>query len=351
MKIAILNDTHCGVRNSSDIFIEYQRRFYEEVFFPYLLENDITTILHLGDYYENRSTINFKALRANREHFLDLLRKYNIHMDIIPGNHDVYYKSTNELCSLKELLGHYMNEVNIVMKPRVMDYDGTKIALLPWINPQNEKESMKFLRNCKADILAAHLEIKGFDMYRGIPCQEGMDPSVFSNFKTVLSGHFHTKSERGNILYLGAQMEFFWNDVDDPKYFHVLDTKDESLEEIENPLTIFKRVYYDEDKKLPTDYAEYDKKFVKIIVENKTDQAKFDSFIDNIQLREIYDLKISEVIEGWAGSSIDDNSISLEDVQTLMNSFVDATETSLDKDRLKFDLSKFYNVVQTSDLV
>ena len=36
MKVAILNDTHCGVRNSSDIFLDYQARFYEETFFPYL---------------------------------------------------------------------------------------------------------------------------------------------------------------------------------------------------------------------------------------------------------------------------------------------------------------------------
>ena len=50
-------------------------------------------------------------------------------MDIIPGNHDTFFKNTNDLNSLKELLGHYMNEVNIVMKPTVMDYDGFKMAL------------------------------------------------------------------------------------------------------------------------------------------------------------------------------------------------------------------------------
>ena len=70
MKIAILNDTHCGIRNSSDIFMDYQERFYRDVFFPYLIENDIKQILHLGDYYDNRKTINFKALSHNRKIFL-----------------------------------------------------------------------------------------------------------------------------------------------------------------------------------------------------------------------------------------------------------------------------------------
>ena len=61
MKIAILNDTHCGARNSSDVFMQYQEKFYSDIFFPYLLENGITKIIHLGDYYEHRKFVNFKA--------------------------------------------------------------------------------------------------------------------------------------------------------------------------------------------------------------------------------------------------------------------------------------------------
>ena len=103
--------------------MDYQERFYAEVFFPYLIENDIKHILHLGDYYDNRKTINFKALQHNRKIFLEPMRELGITMDIIPGNHDVYYKNTNELNALKELQGHYMNEVNLVMKPTVIDYE------------------------------------------------------------------------------------------------------------------------------------------------------------------------------------------------------------------------------------
>ena len=131
MKIAILNDTHCGVRNSSDIFLQYQERFYGEVFFPYLEEHGIKNILHLGDYYEHRKFVNFKALNANRKHFLEPMRDKGITMDIIPGNHDVYFKNTNELCSLKELLGYFTSNVNICMKPTVLDYDGLKVAVIP----------------------------------------------------------------------------------------------------------------------------------------------------------------------------------------------------------------------------
>ena len=202
MKIAIINDTHCGMRNSSDIFIQYQEKFYEEVFFPYLKEHGIKQIIHLGDYYDHRKFINFKAQNANRQMFLNVLKEEGIHMDIIPGNHDVFYKNTNELCSLKELLGYYTSNVNIVMKPKVLDYDGCSIALLPWINSENYVDSINFIKTCKASILGAHLELVGFDMMKGLPNAHGMTTEHFDRFETVLSGHFHTKSSQGNIHYL-----------------------------------------------------------------------------------------------------------------------------------------------------
>ena len=133
MKIAILNDTHCGTRNSSDIFLDNAAKFYNETFFPYLKEHDIKQIVHLGDYYDNRKAINIKCLHHNRKHFLEPLRQLGIRMDIIPGNHDTYYKDTNTPNSLKELLGFFINEVAILEKPTVLEYGSLKLALVPWM--------------------------------------------------------------------------------------------------------------------------------------------------------------------------------------------------------------------------
>jgi metallophosphoesterase superfamily enzyme len=132
MKYAILNDTHCGIRNSSEIFINYQERFYSEVFFPYCKDNGIDKIIHLGDYYDHRKNVNFKALNANRRMFLEPMKKMGMTMDIIPGNHDVFHKNTNELCSLKELLGYYTSNINIMMKPTTIG----NLHYLPWINAE-----------------------------------------------------------------------------------------------------------------------------------------------------------------------------------------------------------------------
>jgi len=159
MKIAVLNDTHTGIRNSSQIFLDNAKDFYEQVFFPACEEHEITQILHLGDYYDNRKVVNIKALNHNRKHFLQEMRKRSMVMDIIPGNHDTYFKNTNDLNSLKELLGHFMNEVSIVMEPKVIEYGSLKIAMLPWITNENYDKSMEFVANCKADWLAGHLPL------------------------------------------------------------------------------------------------------------------------------------------------------------------------------------------------
>jgi len=357
MQVAILNDTHCGIRNSSDIMMKYQERFYSEVFFPYLLENGITKILHLGDYYDNRKFINFKALEHNRKIFLEKLREYKIHMDIIPGNHDVFYKNTNDLNSLKELLGHYMAEVRIIEKPTVVQYGSTNVALIPWINQDNEETTYKFLQTCKADIVGAHLELEGFEMQAGIPCTHGMSSDVFKRFDTVMTGHFHTKSNMGNIHYLGSQMEFFWSDAHEPKYFHVFDTDTRELTPVHNPITLFQKIYYDDT----VEKAEYKyrtgqlpdvtDKFVKLIVVNKSNPKLFEHFINRLQSKHIHELKIAENFEEFVGGSVEDEKVSVESTEELLSTYIEAVETPLDKQRIKQMIHELMIEAQTADIV
>lgn len=352
MKLLILNDTHTGIRNASDIFLDNAAKFYKEILFPYCDTHNITQILHLGDYYDHRKFINFKALTHNRKSFLNPMRERGMSMDIIPGNHDTYFKNTNDLNSLKELLGHYMNEIHIVMKPTVMNYGGLDIALLPWITSENQEESMNFVKNCKASFLAGHLELSGFDMMRGIQNKHGMDKEAFSRFEIVLSGHYHTKSQKDNIMYLGTQMEFFWSDSHDPKYFHVLDTETREIEAILNPLTLFEKINYDDKK---TDYSNYnvdhlDNKFVKLVVINKSDPFTFDKLCDRITNKKIHELKIAENFDEFIGERVGDEGVSVEDTTTLLDSYVDNVETELDKSRIKIEMRNLLTEAQALEI-
>lgn len=354
MKLAIISDTHCGIRNSSEVFMDYQESFYRDIFFPYLKENGIQNILHLGDYYDHRKYINFKALNHNRKIFLDVLKREGITMDIIPGNHDTFFKNTNDLCSLKELLGFYTSNVNIIMEPKVLDYDGCKIAVTPWINSENYAESIKFINKCKASFLAGHYELIGFDMLKGVQNTHGMGTDLFKRFEQVWSGHFHTKSSQGNIHYLGSQMEFTWADADDPKYFHIFDTDTRELTPVRNPITIFQKVVYNDsamDYNTDYDVETLKDKFVKVVVSKKTNPFDFDRFIDKIQNVDTHELKIAETFNEFLGDNVNDDEISVEDTPTLLDSYVEATNTDLDKDKVKVLMRTIYTEAVNTEIV
>jgi len=349
MKIAILNDTHCGVRNASEIYLDNAEEFYEKIFFPKCEEEGITHIIHLGDYYDHRKFVNFRALLHNRKNFLNILRERKMTMDIIPGNHDVYYKNTNDLNSLKECLGHYMNEVNIIMEPEVKEYGSLKMAMLPWICPENYEQSIEFIKTCEADWLGGHLELNGFEVLRGVVSHDGMDPKLFKRFELVLTGHYHCSSRRDNIWYLGTQMEFTWNDAHDPKYFHILDTETREIEKILNPHTLYHKIYYDDKKQ---DYVDFDTsilrdKFVMVVVVNKSDGFIFDRFVDRIQNEKIHELKIAENFSEFLGSNVDDEGITLDDTFKLVDEYIDNVNTELDKERIKSEMRELMNEAQS----
>jgi len=357
MKIAILCDTHAGIKNSSDIFLNYAEKFYSKVFFPYCLKNDIKKIVHLGDYFDNRKVLYTKTLSRNRSMFLEKLREYGMTMDIIPGNHDCAFKNTNDLCSLVEILNHYNDCVQVYMNPTVVNYDGMAMALLPWITSENYAESIKFIETANAPIIGAHLELQGFEMMKGAPStSHGMDSGLFNRYEMVLSGHYHTKSSNANIHYLGVAFEHTWADCNDPKYFHILDTSTRKLQPVRNNMCIFKKLVYNDtaydnpvESVKAMDLSHVAGSFVKVIVSSKKDPYAFDKYIDKINANDPFDLKIVESFAEYTSENVADESICVSDTGTLLNTYVDSVETDLDKERIKSKLQELYTEAQQLD--
>ena len=318
--------------------MNYQEAFYRDVFFPYLKKHKIKNIFHLGDYYDHRKNINFKALNHNRKVFLEPLKDMGIHMDIIPGNHDVFHKNTNDLTSLKELLGYYTANVSIIQKPTEVN----GVHLVPWINQENYVEFVDYIKR-NSGVLMGHLELEGFDVLKGLKSKEGMDSALFQNYSSVYSGHYHTKSAHKNIRYLGSQMEFTWSDVDDPKHFHIYDTETGEMTPVLNPLTLFHRIYYNDENGWDYDIKQLDGKFVKIIVEKKNDPVAFDSFIDSIGSVNTHEIKIVETFEEFLGENVVTSIEDVENTQDLMDNYIDGVETDLDKNKLKGMMQSLYS--------
>ena len=338
MKIALLNDTHAGVRNNNQMFAEYQGRFYTEVFFPYLDKHNIKNIIHLGDYFDRRRDVNFYSLHKNHEHFIQPMIERDITMDLIVGNHDIYFKSTNELNSPDFLLKS--DNINIFTDPITKNYDGLDIALLPWINSENEEEVEEFLQLTTAPFVMSHLEVNGGMVGPGHFHGGGTPASWFERFEQVYSGHFHHKSQLGNIRYLGSQMEFTWNDFGDDKYFHVFDTETREIEMIKNPLKMFHKVFYDDtDETLMTikkkDFSQLENTFVKVIVTNKNEPYWFDVFIEELIKANPADLKVVEDHSNLDVLDEDELVGDAEDTLTILTKHIDSL--NIDGDKTKLD--------------
>lgn len=83
MLISILNDTHYGVRNDAKIFMDNMASFFTKQFIPYLKDNNIKNIIHLGDVFDRRKYVNYNTLAAVNDFYIKPLVENNIVVDHI----------------------------------------------------------------------------------------------------------------------------------------------------------------------------------------------------------------------------------------------------------------------------
>ena len=350
MKVALVTDLHFGARSDSLAFDNYFRKFYEECFFPEIKARGIKTIFDLGDTFDRRKYINYNTLRSCEEYFFDACQREGIDLHMIPGNHDTYFKNTNDVNSPTLLLEEYTN-ITIHQEPTEIDLDGTKVLFVPWICSENYETTMAIAKESPAQVCFGHFEFSGYDMYRGMPNPHGMDPSLFDSFNLVVSGHFHHRHSRGNITYMGNPYEITWSDFGDPRGFAIFDSGDSSLEYVNNPFKMFRKIYYDDSgSDCIVDGFDFDdirNCCVKLVVTKKTDFVKFDAFVDNLYRQDLTELKILEDLSEFEDEAVGED-IDLEDTMTLLKDYVDGVNTDLDKDRLKNVLQNLYVEAQDS---
>mgnify|MGYP002507750627 CR=1 FL=1 len=350
MKIAVLNDTHWGARNDSPAFINYFNRFYDEVFFPYLQENNINTIVHLGDVVDRRKFINHNTAHNFKLKFWDRIEQLKLNTHVLLGNHDTYYKNTNTVNALQNL--SVPNTVKIYTSHDTVSFEGLDILFLPWICDELIESTLHAIDNSTAQIVMGHLEIKGFEMHKGHLNEQGLDKSLFKRFEKVISGHFHKKSDDGHIYYLGNPYELTWQDYKDPRGFHLFDLDSRGLEFIPNPYVMFERVEYDDKEGEPTDLDTFDLKdcYVKLVVVNKTDYYKFDKFIQKLYTKGCADIKIIEDLSEFEDSEVGEE-INLEDTLSVLSNYIDSVETDVDKEQVKTFMRTLYTEAVNVEVV
>jgi DNA repair exonuclease SbcCD nuclease subunit len=340
MKIALITDTHYNFKKANKNFHDYFAKFYKEIFFPYLKENNIKTVIHLGDAFDNRKGVDYWALKWAKENVYDNFLKLGISVYSIVGNHDTYYKNTNQVNSIDILLDSYSNVIKI-SSPKEITIDGLDVLLLPWICPENQESIFNLLETTESKVVFGHLELCGFSVFPGQLQPHGMDKKIFNKFDKVFSGHYHTKSDDGKIFYIGNPYQMFWNDYNDKRGFNIFDTETLDLNFIENPHTIFEKIYYEDTNINSIDKNLLKDKIIKLIVRKKTNQKKFDLFLDELSKVSFIELKVSEILD------IDDSNyqcseLDVEDTMSILTSYIEDSEFNLDKNLAKRIIKDVY---------
>ncbi len=349
MKIAYLGDCHFGCRGDSHHFHNFFERFYADIFFAYLIEHQIKVVIQLGDIFDRRKYSNHNSLAEAKRYFFSKFEEYDIELITLLGNHDLYYKESLSVSSSELFLTQFKN-VTVIKEPtRLEKFD---VDIIPWICKENEQECVEFIKKSTSLMCVGHFEISGFKMYQGgISSQDGLSHTLFSNYERVLSGHYHHRSSKGNIEYIGTPYEMTWQDYGDQKGFHVFDSVTRDMSFIENPYSIYIKVDYDDSGKVDISNSGYlDKSylsqfagnFVKIQVKNKTNPYLFDLFLDQLYTQNPLDVSITEeIVDVEIEDSIDES----DDTLTIVNKYIDSVvvNDSLDKAKLKNMMSSLFN--------
>jgi DNA repair exonuclease SbcCD nuclease subunit len=342
MKVAIITDQHFGARKNSKLFHDYFLQFYNEVFFPTLEEEGITTVVDMGDTFDSRKGIDFSALAWAKNNYYDRLKELGCTVHTIVGNHTTYYKNTNNLNSVDLLLREY-NNVQIYSEATEVLLDKLKVLFIPWINQENEAETLKRIKNASCKCAMGHLELQGFRVNNQIVMEHGLESKLFETFTHVFSGHYHTRSTDGKIFYLGNPYEMYWNDVNDTRGFHIFDTETLEHTPVNNPFKMFHNIYYEDTAYQTFDTRKYEDKIVKVIVRKKTDTKQFEKFIDKLYSSNVAELKVVENFDfsGWydKDGSTDFES---EDTLSILNRYIEESEVDLNKFALQKLLQEIY---------
>ena len=342
MKIAIISDTHFGYKNDSQFFLEESLRFFEEQFFPYLLENNIKNVIHMGDLLDRRKYVNFLTLSQVHKRFASFFEENEINLYITIGNHDTYFKNTNQVNSIKELFSQY-SKFNIFEQCGEVNFDGLILGFVPWVTYDNEDDCLDFIQSTAASILVGHFEINGFEVVSGIRHVTGIDPLVYNQFDKVLSGHFHIRQSKGNIHYLGSQYQMNFGDVSCKKGFNLLNTETRELEFIENKRKIFHVLKYDDsiDSEVERLTPENIKGcYIKLVVANKKKKKKFEEYVEHILSNEPQEFTLIEDFD--AGSEEEDSVDVTQYTLTIIANEIDNNELISDKEGMKVLIRELY---------
>ena len=315
MKLLFLGDLHLGVKNDCPwmerIIVDSVKQAVD-----YAKANGITDIVQTGDWFDVRRGITHRTKEFLRTEIIPPLSMFNVH--VLVGNHDCQFKNTVTPNACREHLSEYDN-FTVYDKPETILLDGKTIDMIPWFCEENASDIISHINSSGAEICVGHWELKGYYFYTGVKAQTGLDSDFLKKYTHVISGHYHTRSQAGNVTYVGTPYTITANDENDTRGFYVLDLDTNGLQFITNPSTNHFRLVYPVDDFKNLD--QYKNKSVRMIV-NEVDAklTKIETELEKIcfEFRTVNNIIVDESEE----TSAVDESGNKKGLQALLTEYV-----------------------------
>lgn len=211
MKSVWVADTHLGVKSHNQYWADLTEKLFDEII-DYCLHNDIDTVIHLGDFFDSRKSLNVLTINTAQK-IINKFESNQIYLYIIRGNHDTFYKDSDTPHSLSFL---QQNQYITIIDEEPYQLDN--LTLVPWGYDVSKIQN-------KDTTLLGHFEINGFVTNSSGNEMQGakLNKSDFKPFKQVYSGHFHTASKQGNITYIGSAFATSFSDINQQKGYYIYD--------------------------------------------------------------------------------------------------------------------------------
>ena len=202
-KVACFTDIHFGLRNNS----RQHNTDCEEFVLWFIKEAKkakCETCIFLGDWHHHRASINVSTMNYTMSN-LEFLSKAFTNVFVIMGNHDLFYRDKREINSVA--FGSLYDNVHIVNSI----FTEGDVSIIPWLVQDEWKE----MPGIKSRYIFGHFELGGFQMNQliAMPDTGGLQKAHFKNQEYVFSGHFHSRQEQKNVIYMGNTFPHNYSDT------------------------------------------------------------------------------------------------------------------------------------------
>ena len=208
-KGAMCTDIHFGKKANSRTHNQDCLDFIEW-FCKRAQEENCDYVAFLGDWNENRSSINIDTLGYSFRG-AKALNDLGVPVFFVVGNHDLYHRHNREIHSIVPF--EEFSNFHVINEPTVVKQIEGGALFCPYLF---HDEYPRIIKHLKLPFWAGHFEFRGFSITNyGIPMPTGPNPADFIGPEHIVSGHFHKRQANGNIIYMGNTFPMDFGDAGD----------------------------------------------------------------------------------------------------------------------------------------